>query len=184
MDKGIFQYVWRYSKKEQMFLGLMAAASFPFYFIMLDVPKMIVDDVLGGKGGSFPIEFFGFDLSQKEFLVSLCLIFLVLVFINGGFKYFINVYRGAAGERMLRRLRFQLLERVLRFPLPQFRKTSQGEVVSMVTLETEPLGGFFGEALSLPTYQGGTLITLMTFMFVQDWRLGLAAIALYPVSLK
>ena len=107
-----------------------------------------------------------------------------LVFINGGFKYFINVYRGAAGERMLRRLRFQLLERVLRFPLPQFRKTSQGEVVSMVTLETEPFGGFFGEALSLPTYQGGTLITLMTFMFVQDWRLGLAAIALYPVSLK
>jgi putative ABC transport system ATP-binding protein len=186
MDKGLFQFVLRYSKKEQLFLGIMAAISFPFYFLSLDIPKQIVDDALGGKGGSdglaFPKEFFGFELNQIEFLLALCLLFLALVFINGGFKYFINVYRGAAGERMLRRLRFQLLERVLRFPLPQFRKTSQGEVVSMVTLETEPLGGFFGEALSLPTYQGGTLITLMVFMFVQDWKLGLAAIALYPVQ--
>ena len=97
-------------------------------------------------------------------------------------SFFLNVYRGAAGERLLRRLRYQLIERVLRFPLPQFRKTSQGEVVSMVTLETEPLGGFFGDALNLPSYQGGLLLTLMGFMFVQDWKLGLAAIALYPVQ--
>ncbi|MBT7266093.1 MAG: ATP-binding cassette domain-containing protein [Rhodospirillaceae bacterium] len=186
MDKGIFQYVLRYSKKEQLFLGIMAAASLPFYFIYLALPKQIIDDALGGKGGdkdlAFPKNYLGMELEQVPYLLTLCGLFLLLVFVNGGFKYFINVYRGAAGERMLRRLRFQLLERVLRFPLPQFRKTSQGEVVSMVTLETEPLGGFFGEALSLPSYQGGTLITLMVFMFVQDWKLGLAAIALYPVQ--
>jgi len=110
------------------------------------------------------------ELEQVPYLLTLCGLFLILVFVNGGFKYFINVYRGAAGERMLRRLRFQLLERVLRFPLPQFRKTSQGEVVSMVTLETEPLGGFFGEALSLPSYQGGTLVTLMVFTGLIWWE--------------
>ena len=121
-------------------------------------------------------------MEQIEFLLVLCALFLVLVVVNGGFKFFLNVYRGAAGERLLRRLRYQLIERVLRFPLPQFRKTSQGEVVSMVTLETEPLGGFFGDALNLPSYQGGLLLTLMGFMFVQDWKLGLAAIALYPVQ--
>ena len=43
--------------------------------------------------------------------------FLVLVLINGGFKYVINVYQGIVGERMLRRLRFELFSRVLRFPL-------------------------------------------------------------------
>ena len=186
MDKGIFQYVLRYSKKEQLFLGILAGASLPFYFIYLALPKQIIDDALGGKSGSkelaFPKNYLGMELEQVPYLLTLCGLFLLLVFVNGGFKYFINVYRGAAGERMLRRLRFQLLERVLRFPLPQFRKTSQGEVVSMVTLETEPLGGFFGEALSLPSYQGGTLVTLMVFMFVQDWKLGLAAIALYPLQ--
>ena len=61
----------------------MAAASFPFYFIMLQVPKLIVDDALGGKGGDaserFPRDVYGFELSQIEFLMGLCFSFLALV---------------------------------------------------------------------------------------------------------
>ena len=134
MDKGIFQFVLRYSRKEQLFLGLMAGASLPFYFFYLALPKQIIDDALGGKGGgkdlAFPKNYMGFELAQVEYLLTLCGLFLLLVFINGGFKYFINVYRGAAGERMLRRLRFQLLERVLRFPLPQFSTQALSTVAS------------------------------------------------------
>ena len=106
----------------------------------------------------------------------------MLVCINGGFKFYVNVFRGQLGERMLRRLRFDLLARVLRFPLPQFRRVSQGEVIQMVTAEVEPLGGFVGDSVALPAFQGGTLLTILIFMFVQDWMLGLAAIALYPIQ--
>ncbi|PPR55209.1 MAG: Multidrug resistance ABC transporter ATP-binding and permease protein, partial [Alphaproteobacteria bacterium MarineAlpha3_Bin6] len=180
MERGVFQFVFRYSKAQQLVLILVVIASLPFYFFSLDIPKQIVDKAI--RGSDFPMNYFGLELDQVPFLMVLCAIFLILVVVNGGFKFFLNVYRGAAGERLLRRLRYQLIERVLRFPLPQFRKTSQGEVVSMVTLETEPLGGFFGDALNLPSYQGGLLLTLMGFMFVQDWKLGLAAIALYPVQ--
>ena len=52
----------------------------------------------------------------------------------------------------------------------------------MVSAETEPLGGFIGDCLALPAFQGGTLLTILVFMFVQDWVLGLAAIALYPIQ--
>ena len=180
MERGVFQFVLRYSKTQQFVLILITVASLPFYFFSLDIPKQIVDKAI--RGTEFPMNYYGLDLEQVPFLMFLCALFLILVVVNGGFKFFLNVYRGAAGERLLRRLRYQLIERVLRFPLPQFRKTSQGEVVSMVTLETEPLGGFFGDALNLPSYQGGLLLTLMAFMFVQDWKLGLAAIALYPVQ--
>ncbi len=180
MERSLFKYILRYSKKEQITLLIVGLLSQPIYFLSLQMPKEIIDD--GIKGSDFPRTYLGVEVDQIFYLLSLCCIFLVLVFINGGFKYFINVYRGASGERMLRRLRYQLVSRIMRFPLPYFRKTSQGEMVSMVTLETEPLGGFFGESLSLPVYQGGILLTLMIFMFVQDWILGLAAIALYPVQ--
>ena len=53
----------------------------------------------------------------------------------------------------------------------------------MVTAEVEPLGGYVGDALALPAFQGGTLITILVFMFAQDWILGLAAIALYPLQM-
>ena len=180
MEPGIYGYILKYSKPQQIVLTLLAVISFPFYFFSLDLPKTIINRALETEGAEWPQSYYGLELDQIPFLLVLCTLFLILVFVNGGFKYFINVYRGSVGERMLRRLRHELLGRIMRFPLPQFRKTSQGEIVSMVTLETEPLGGFFGDSFSLPIYQGGQLITLLVFMFVQNPILGFAAIALYP----
>ena len=180
MESNVFKYILRYSKPQQVFLLVLTGISFPFLYLSLDLPKTIVNEAIGGT--DFPQVIFGFEISQIPFLMGLCVAFLLLVCINGGFKYYINVYRGGIGERMLRRLRYQLIQRVLRFPLPHFRNVSQGEVVSMVTTETEPLGGFIGDAFSLPAFQGGTLITILCFMFVQDPILGLAAIMLYPVQ--
>ena len=84
------------------------------------------------------------------------------------------------GERMLRRFRYTLYARILRFPLPHFKNLSAGEIIPMVTAETEPLGGFIGDSIALPAMQGGLLITYLSFIFVQDFWLGLASIALYP----
>ncbi len=189
MENGLFAYILRYSKRQQSVLTLMTIASFPFYYLSLDLPKTIINDAISGT--HFPVdatfELLGFSVDfgsyqQVPYLLLLCSAFLLLVLINSGFKLFINIYRGVLGERVLRRLRLQLIDRIMKFPLSRFRRTSQGELVSMVNQETEPLGGFIGEAISLPLYQGGLLITILVFMFVQDWKLGLAAIALYPVQ--
>jgi putative ABC transport system ATP-binding protein len=123
---------------------------------------------------------FGIDLSQVHYLFTLCGLFLGLVLINGAFKYVINVYNGIIGERMLRCLRYELVSRVLRFPLP---RVSPGEIVQMVNAEVEPLGGFIGDAFALPAFQGGTLITILAFMFIQDWVMGVAAVILYPLQI-
>jgi ABC-type transport system involved in Fe-S cluster assembly fused permease/ATPase subunit len=84
---------------------------------------------------------------------------------------------------MLRRLRYQLYDHVLRFPLPHLRRVSQGELVQMINAETEAVGGFVGEALAVPAFQGGTLLVILFFIFMQDWVLGLAAVALYPLQM-
>ena len=180
MENGVFKYILRYSKAQQLYLLFITAVSFPFLYISLDIPKTIINEAIGGS--EFPTSFFGLELDQTPYLMTLCGIFLILVFINGGFKFYISVYRGVIAERMLRRLRFQLIHRVLRFPLPHFRTISSGEIVSMVATETEPLGGFFGDAFSLVTFQGGTLLTILIFMFIQDPILGFAALALYPIQ--
>ena len=83
---------------------------------------------------------------------------------------------------MLRRLRYELYTRVLRFPLPHFRRVSQGELISMVTQEVEPLGGFIGDAIAQPLYQADILITLLIFILMQDPILGIAAVALFPIQ--
>ncbi|WP_420402871.1 ABC transporter transmembrane domain-containing protein [Nisaea sp.] len=180
MEPTIFRFIFRYSKKEQIFLLVLTGLSFPFLYYSLDLPKTIINEAIGGE--DFPQEILGYQFDQIPYLLLLSGIFLALVCVNGGFKYYINVYRGQLGERMLRRLRYDLYARVLRFPLPHFRKVSQGEVIPMITAEVEPLGGFVGDAISLPAFQGGTLLTILVFMFVQDPILGTAAIALYPMQ--
>src|SRR5437868_11956798 len=52
----------------------------------------------------------------------------------------------------------------------------------MITVECEQLGGFIGDAFNLPLFQGGQLLTMILFMFMQDPTLAAAAIALYPVQ--
>ena len=184
METSIYRFILRYSKREQVVLLILTGLSFPFLYYSLDLPKRIINEALDPKEGAaaFPVSWLGFELGQIEYLWTLSGLFLALVCINGGFKYAINVYRGQLGERMLRRLRFELYARVLRFPLGRFRRMSQGEIIPMVTAEVEPLGGFIGDSISLPAFQGGTLITILFFMFMQDPVLGLAAISLYPVQ--
>ncbi len=181
MDKTIFAFIWRYSRKEQLILLVATLASFPFLYYSLDLPKTIINEAIGGQ--NFPVTLLGYELEQIPYLLVLCFIFLILVFVNGGFKYWINTYRGRMGERMLRRLRYILFTRILRFPMPHFSKVSQGELISMVTAEVEPLGGYIGAAVSLPAFQGGTLLTILVFIMIQNPYLGMAAIALYPVQM-
>ncbi|MGI9335328.1 MAG: ABC transporter transmembrane domain-containing protein [Gammaproteobacteria bacterium] len=180
MQPSIFKFIWNYSRREQIFLLILTLASFPFLYLSLDLPKTIINEAIGGR--DFPKLMLGQELDQVAYLLLLCFVFLALVLMNGAFKYFVNVYRGVVGERMLRRLRYLLFDNLLRFPLERFKRTSQGELVSMITAETEPLGGYIGDSIALPVFQGGTLITILVFMFVQDWVLGIAAVSLYPLQ--
>jgi ABC-type multidrug transport system fused ATPase/permease subunit len=181
MEPTIYRYIWRHSWKQQLILLGLTVVSFPFLYYSLDLPKMIVNDALGRADQQHSI--FSMPLDPVMYLLVLCGIFLVLVLINGAFKYVINVYAGVVSERMLRRMRYDLYSLVMRFPLPHLRRTSSGEIVQMINAEVEPLGGYVGDALSVPAFQGGTLLTILFFMFMQDPILGLAAIALYPLQM-
>jgi len=178
MESSIFRFILRHSARQQIVLTIMTLASFPFLYASLDLPKRIVNEAIAGK--KVPESFFGFHVDQVTYLFVLCGLFLTLVLVNGWFKYVINTYKGRLGERMLRRLRYELYVRVLRFPLPRFRKMSAGEIIPMITAEVEPLGGFIGDSIAIPVFQGGTLLVYIAFIFIQDPVLGAAAVSLYP----
>jgi putative ABC transport system ATP-binding protein len=180
IEPTVYRFILRHSFKQQIMLLVLTLVSFPFLYYSLDLPKTIVNRAIGGK--HFPQSLFGIELDQVPYLMTLCGVFLALVFINGGFKYFINTLKGQLGERMLRRFRYALYQRLLRFPTSYFQKTSSAQIIPMITTECEQLGGFIGDAFVLPLFQGGQLLTIIFFMFVQDPMLGAAAVALYPVQ--
>lgn len=181
MDSSIFRFILRHTKKDQLLILALTLVSFPVVYYTLEIPKLIINNAIGGV--DVPAELFGRPLDQVDYLFVLCGLFLLLVLISGAIKYVLNVYRGVLGERMLRRLRYELYCRVLRFPLPRFKRLSQGEVIPVIISETERIGGFVGEAFALPAFQGGMLLTYLFFIFNQDPLLGICATALYPLQM-
>lgn len=201
MDPSIFKYIWRYSRQSQLVVLALVLGSLPFYFLMLDLPRAIVNGPIQGKGFetsdatatflsfSFAMPGFlqslfgtakstifeGFELAREPYLLALSCSLLLLVAVNGIFKLQINTLKGRMGERVLRRLRYQLFDRILRFPTAHVRKVRQAEVASMIKDEVEPLGGFIGDAFVQPAFLGGQAITALLFIMIQSFWLGLVA---------
>ncbi|MFQ5566163.1 MAG: ABC transporter transmembrane domain-containing protein [Paracoccaceae bacterium] len=180
MDSRFFTFVWRHSKREQLYILALTVASFPLVYISLEIPKIIVNDAISGR--DFPRDILGVELQQVPYLLLLCFAFLGMVVLINGIKWLLNITIGMCGERMLRRLRFLLFEHVMRFRISRFRTTKPGEVIQSMLGEIEPLGGFFGEVIATPAFQGGLLGVYVVFIFVQDFWLGLAAVSLYPIQ--
>lgn len=185
MEKNLYKFIIKYSLPQQIVITILSLASFLPYYYYLSMPKTIVNEGISGKNVKFPLDLWGFGvlhLDQVQYLLLLCCGFLFLVVVQQAFKYAINVFQGIAGERMLRRLRYQLYAQVLRFPLPTFRKMSQGEIIPMIIAEVEPVGGFIGESFALPIFQGGMLLVIFGFLLLQNPIMALAAVALYPIQ--
>lgn len=158
----------------------MTSTLFPLLYLTLELPKRIINDAIGAT--SSIVNVWGYSLPQTTFLIILCFAFLAAVLAHGLMKMRINTMKGVLSERMLRRLRYQLINRALRFPQPYFERVSQGELVSMITAESEPMGGLMGDAISQPVLQAGQMITILSFLFLQSFWFGLAAVALIPVQ--
>ena len=180
MERSIFGYVWRYSKPQQIVIILLTLASLPFLYVLLDLPKYIVNDAIAGK--NFPQKVLGFEFGQVEYLMLLCAGLLALLIINAVFSMVINTYKGVTSERLIRRLRYQLFENILRFPMKHFQKVTPPALSSMITAEVEPMADFISDSFAMPMVQGGTMLTILFFMMVEDPVLGLLALSMVPVQ--
>lgn len=205
LEPRLFDYIWRYSKREQLTICVFVLASLPFYFASLDLPKRIVNDAITGRafshgearasfleikvdwpsflGGGRTELFEGFQLNRLELLLGLSFLFLTLVIVNGAFKFWINLQKGILGERMLRRLRFQLFALMLRFTPEAQSEVKSSETATIIRDEVEPIGSFIGDAIVVPAQLGTQALTALVFILMQNVWLGLAAAGMVGVQM-
>lgn len=194
MEKSLVRYIWSSTRLQQAWILTVVALSMIPYFLSFDLPKLIINGPIQGEGFETPgatqtfmritynlpyfgevVFFDGLQLNRIEMLVGLSLVFLLLVIVNGLFKLYINTYKGRLGERMLRRIRFELIDRVLRFPPYHFKRVRSAEIATMIKDEVEPMGSFTGDAFVQPALLGGQALTALIFIVMQNFWLGMIA---------
>ena len=203
MDPNLFRYIWTHSRRDQVFVLFLIAASLPFYWLSLDVPKRIVNEALQGEafvngvteaklltfsiplpeslGGTIVISE-GFLFDQISYLFALSFLFLFYVLANGAFKYGINILKGMLAERMMRRLRFELFTTMMRFRPEDIRSVKPAEAASMIKDEVEPIGGFIGDAFIQPAFLSTQALTAVIFILTQSFWLGMVALSVVLVQ--
>jgi putative ABC transport system ATP-binding protein len=194
-----------HTKGLQAWIFVVILVSMPFYFYSLDLPKKIINSPIQGKGfqsaadtqlflriplpfsdvltGKTIILFQGFELTRLSFLVVLCLAYTVLLVLNGWFKLYINTYKGITGERVLRRIRYEMIDRVLRFPVPHARQAKPSEIAGIIKDEVDPLSDFIGDSYSAPLFLAGQALTALIFLFLQSIFFGILTLAIIGIQI-
>src|SRR5471032_1165231 len=130
MERGLFGFIFRYSKREQLLIVPLVIASMVILFASLDLPKTIVNEPIQGKRfpnpdstvtflriapnlpdflGGQAVLFEGIALARTPYLIVLSLTFLALIVVNELLTMQINTLKCRMGGRRLRRLRFTLI---------------------------------------------------------------------------
>ncbi|KAA2235547.1 ABC transporter transmembrane domain-containing protein [Salinarimonas soli] len=204
MDQNLFRYVWRHTRRSQILILGLILLSLPTYFLSFEIPKRIINEAIQGRpfvnpgdtvlfgrwvvglpellGGASLVVSPGFPLDQTSLLFALSGLFLGLVIVNGAFKYVINVQKGILGERMLRRMRYELFALLMRFGPEDLRAVKPAEAATIIKDEVEPIGGFTGDAFIQPAFLGTQALTALVFIMVQNVWLGLVALAVVLIQ--
>lgn len=173
MPLSVYRYIFRYSKVQQVVVICLTLALLPLAPVPLELQRRLLDDAVANK-----------DVSLLVWLAGL---YLLALFAAAGIKFAMRVQRELISARIVHALRSSVYYHIYTVTPPSLLKASQdgddvvdeGTVVSLLSSETEKLGGFAGAAISGPLLQVGTLVVVLSYMFYIEPVVAGIALALY-----
>src|SRR5438045_8996544 len=86
LDRSLFGFIIKYSKRDQLLIVPLVVASMVVYYLSLDLPKTIINQAI--QGVAFPTaesvkRLLGFDLHRVRYLLALSVLSLGLLVGNG-----------------------------------------------------------------------------------------------------
>ncbi len=169
LKRSLFSWVLRSHRGLQALLFAMIVMTIFFRVFPLEMQKRIVNQAI--------------ELKKIDLLLWYCGFYIAAVVLAGVMKYAINVLQGYIGQNILLRMRKELYDHILRLPLPFFRRTPPGMVISSLTSELSAVGDFLGGAIAVPVINILTLLTFAGYMFYLNPLLALLSVSIYPVEI-
>ena len=177
LPAGLFGFIFRYSASAQLGLSVLALFTLPVTYMMLELPKRIINGAISfGPTGDFRWAF-AEHLDKIDYLLLLCAIYLLMLTTSSVLKFVLNNQMGLIAERLLRRIRLITIRE------QKILSKQDSTRIPVITQEVEPVCSFAGDAFIVPLLNGGTLVTIITFMMLQNVVLGAAAVSLLPIQL-
>src|SRR5215208_3560159 len=118
------------------------------------------------------------DLTKLWWIVGA---FLVAGLLNWGMSYVQTYLTGWVGERILADLRNRLFGHLQRLSLGFYERNRAGVIISRLTNDVEALDQLVTDGVTSLVQNTLTLIGTAILLFILDWRLALATLAVIPL---
>ena len=171
MPESLYRYIWSINRRGQIKLILLTALVFPLSMVPLELQRRIIDDAVKDQ--------------DLRLLLWLCGGYLLLLLVQGGFKYLMHMQRGRTIQHARSHLRNAIYFCSYTLDPDEARgreakiEGDDGAVVSMLSSEVEKLGEFIGESISAPLLHGGTMVAILGYMIWVEPIVALIGMAVY-----
>src|SRR6476469_8277151 len=108
-------------------------------------------------------------------------VFLLAGLANWGMSYVQTYLTGWVGERILADLRLKLFRHLQRLSLNFYERNRAGVIISRLTNDVEALDQLVTDGVTTLVQNSLTLVGTAVLLFILDWRLALATLAVIPV---
>ncbi len=162
----LYRFIWRNSSWLQLITCAVALLTLPLTLAPIELQRRMIDGAIANS-----------DIAALALLAG---VYALVIFLQQGVKFIYNVLRGRISEHLNRTMRGRIVEGAA----DDGDGTDDGETVSMLTNEVEPVGGFGGDAYAQIVTEAGVLLTIFAYMFYTEfWLAVVAVIAFIPQAL-
>jgi ATP-binding cassette, subfamily B, bacterial MsbA len=123
------------------------------------------------------------DIFLKRDLFMLKVLPLVLLgayVVKGSARYGQSYLMAAVGERVIARIRRELYSHIQGMSLSFYSQVHSAELMTRVVNDVSRLARLSSTVLVMAVRQMGTIVALLTVMFIREWLLAIIAVTIFP----
>ncbi len=176
--KRVFRYAAPYKKRLYLsvFLSILLAVLSPLRPFLIQVT---INDYI--RKGAAP----GLSLKQRmeELIIWVTVLQIVLLLIETVARFYFSFITAWLGQTVVRDLRIDVYKKILGLNLSQFDKTPIGTLTTRTINDIEAINDIFSDGLIPIIADLLSILSVLLFMFLVDWRLTLVCLAPFPFLL-
>ncbi|MFV3076119.1 ABC transporter ATP-binding protein [Niveispirillum fermenti] len=123
-----------------------------------------------------------FQPDNQGFLLPFAALIMAAFIVRGTAAYGHSVLVNHVGQRIVARIQGQVYAHLIRSDLAYLHGRASGQWISHLVNDVNQMRLAVSECLTGAVNHGLTLVVLVCLMFYQDWRLGLIAFTVFPLS--
>ncbi|MEO8719629.1 MAG: ABC transporter ATP-binding protein [Ginsengibacter sp.] len=114
-------------------------------------------------------------------LIMITIIQIGMLLLETGLRFYFGYITSWLGQTVVKDLRVTVYKKVLNLNLSQFDKTPIGTLTTRTVNDIESINEIFANGLIPIIADLLSIISILLFMFLQDWRLSLISLAPFPI---